>query len=67
MTQQTHNFRIEFYGGPQDGEVIYQRAAPELSFDLAIKLDDSIEMHHYNLHWTNDIQARYIYNGVTTE
>lgn len=64
MIPQTHNYRIEFYGGPQDGEVIYQRAAPNQTFTLATPTEEGMELHNYVLSWETTLQAKYLYDGV---
>ena len=66
---QIRNYRIEFYGGPNDGEILFSREVPKEVYDIATKHitdkgDYEIYVHRYVLHWLNDSQGKYVYQEI---
>lgn len=64
MMDLNNNFRIEFFGGPSDGDTIYQHESPDEEFQVINHVSGEIHIHEYIIQWENRIQAKYIYRGV---
>lgn len=60
-----NNYRLEFVGGPNDGEVIYQWTKPEPQFVFALETGADTQYHEYQVHWSNAFQGKYQYVGPT--
>lgn len=67
MQNQIQHYRVEFYGGPNDGHIEYFKEKPKEEFQLISKFQDVITNQYkvyiylYVLNWINDHQAKYIY------
>lgn len=66
------NCRVEFYGGPMDGDLLFKQPddlpgdvyQSVLDFKEALKSGGPIEFHHYMLRKIGAAQFKYMYCGV---
>lgn len=67
MQNQIRHYRVEFYGGPNDGSVQYSREIPDEIFKVVTKSfntltrEPEIFIYEYVLNWLNEYQAKYYY------
>lgn len=67
MQNQIHHYRIEFYGGPNDGAMQFLKDKPKENYEIVSKVknditnENEIYVYKYVLTWLNSQQAKYIY------
>jgi hypothetical protein len=70
--KQQKSKRVEFYGGPNDGEVVYKREAdlPTDIFHSVVDLSQTrttsqgLQFHHYSLEPMGEHLLKYVYRGI---
>lgn len=67
MQNQIQHYRVEFFGGPNDGHIEYSKHRPNEEFQLVSKTislitnEYEITVYKYILDWLNQYQGKYFY------